>query len=244
MLEFRLQAVVGEEISCARRLKPELQPAAEARPRSAQPELTVLNMSSEQRARLPRYANTLASKAWHWLEHSMFVPPALVDERGLRLGLPRVRLWRDASGFCDIEPYSLTVFHPLDKDAALLLRKAEWKRSHDLQYLRAAVDEMTTEERDPTIEVRDVSLDTKECEAMLEKGMALKIPVVWPWADERWSVTEDAGMVGFEVFDLAQPQARVRLSWFVDVPSEWQPVTDWFGELLQWLERCLDGDSC
>ena len=195
-------------------------------------------MSSDRYGWLPRSAKNLSAKAWHRLEYSMSVEPLLVDERQLPFGLPRIRVWGDAWGFCNINPRSLTVFYPFDEAAAPILRMAEWKRSHDFQVLNASINEENGEEPEPTIEVHDVSIDREGLEKILEKGMPLRIPIVWQWEGD-WSATEDTGLAGFEVFDPTQPQARLRLAWFDDFPPEWQPVVDWFYELLHWLDGCL-----
>lgn len=115
------------------------------------------------------------------------------------------------------------------------------KRSKDLQRIPATM-EIGGKDVDPTIAVQDVPLDRTKLEEILETATALRIPPYWPWQGDRRSVTSDAGTVGFEVFDLPEPQARLRLTWSADVPPGWQPVVDWFGELLQWLEGCLEED--
>ena len=48
-------------------------------------------------------------------------------------------------------------------------------------------------------------------------------------------------MVGFEYFDLAEPQASLRCAWSVDLPPEWQAVTDWFGRMYEWLDGHFAG---
>lgn len=91
-------------------------------------------------------------------------------------------------------------------------------------------------EPSPTIRVDVKSIDGCRFEALLDEAAALRIPVTWPWPKDRWRVTTDVGVVGFEFFDYAEPQARVRCSWAIDLPPGWQPVSEWFFRINDWLE--------
>lgn len=195
-------------------------------------------MPSDHGAELPIYVTTLAIKAWHWLNNPMLVEPALVDQRGLRLGLQRIRLWSDTSGFCDIEPQTLTVFYPFDETCAPILRKAEWQRSKDLQRVPATI-EIGGKDIDPTIIIQDVRLDKTRLEEILQAAMSLRMSLCWPWQEDRRSITSDVGTVGFEVFDLSEPQARLRLAWSSDVPPGWAPIVEWHNKLVDWFEECF-----
>jgi hypothetical protein len=199
-------------------------------------------MTIDRHARIRKYVGILSSKAWDNLRNSQYLRPPLIDSRGMRFGRPKLLLWRDAAGFHDYEPHTLTVFQPFD-DISPLARKAVWKQSDDLRPLQEFAEGKKQEslpEPLPTIEVYDKTIDGSRFDALLDEAVGLRIPVVWPWPKDRDSLTTDVGMVGFEFYDLAEPPARVRCAWSVDLPPEWQPVADWFGRMFQWLETQLD----
>ncbi|MEW4489808.1 hypothetical protein AB1L42_17125 [Thalassoglobus sp. JC818] len=130
--------------------------------------------------------------------------------------------WRTADGFHDYEPETLTVFHPF-KDQSLLLRKAIWNRSSDMKR----VFEFSEDQHScaafipiPTITVQDATIEMDEFESILARANEIRLPFIWPWSNDRDSLTEDVGKVGMEVFDIAQPQASLRLEWAVDPPPE------------------------
>ena len=201
-------------------------------------------MADVPHARIREYIGTLSSKAWDNLRNSQYLQPPLIDSRGMRFGRPKLQLWGDAAGFHDYEPHTLTVFQPFD-DVSPLVRKAVWKESDDLRLLRALVEGKTPEnlpEPMPTFEVCDKIIDGSRFEVLLNDAVGLRIPVVWAWPTDRDSLTTDVGMVGFEFFDLPEPQARIRCAWSVDLPPEWEPVTEWFGRMIEWLETQIEGD--
>lgn len=184
-------------------------------------------MTSDVHAVMRDYIRTLSSRAWESLRHSQNLQPPFIDERGLRLGRPRLQLWRDASGFHDGEPHTLTVFQPFNPIAAPLLRKGVWKRSEDQRPLYEFYEQRTRAELPepwPTFDVQDKAIDRSAFEALLDEALRLRIPVAWPWQADRDELTSDVGMEGFEYFDLAEPQASVRCAWSVALPPEWQPA--------------------
>lgn len=188
------------------------------------------------------YVRALSNNAWDGLRNSAYLNPQLIDERGLRFGRRKLLLWRTADGFYDYEPETITVFQPF-KDEAPLVRKAVWNRSEDQKLLRKFAEGQATAKfpaPTPTIEVRDARLDPDEFDALLKRATELRIPIVWTWAKERDSVTEDVGMVGFEFYDIAEPQASLRCAWSADLPLEWEPVAAWFGRAFMWLENHFD----
>jgi hypothetical protein len=151
-------------------------------------------------------------------------------------------LWRTAEGFHDYEPETLTVFQPFD-DKEPLVRKAVWNRTEDQKPLHRFADGKALHDLPdplPTIEVRDARIDTSAFETLLSQASKLRIPIVWPWPKDRDSVTTDVGMIGFEFFDIAEPQASLRCGWSMDLPPEWEPVMDWFDRMYNWPEAQFD----
>jgi hypothetical protein len=147
-------------------------------------------------------------------------------------------LWRTAEGFHDYEPETLTVFHPFEEEPPLV-RRAIWNRSEDQKPIHKLVDGKATDDLpdpSPTIVVRDARIDSAEFDGALDQAKDLRIPIVWPWPKDRDSVTTDVGMIGFEFFDIAEPQASLRCGWSMDLPPEWEPVADWFGRMYNLLE--------
>ena len=82
----------------------------------------------------------------------------------------------------------------------------------------------------------DIEIDSTEFEARLAECFELRIPIVWPWPKDKESLTTDVGLLGFEYFDIAEPQASIRLAWSMDLPPDWEPVTKWFGKMYEFLE--------
>lgn len=85
-------------------------------------------------------------------------------------------------------------------------------------------------------------MESSEFEALLNQASDLRIPIAWSWPSDRYSVTTDVGMVGFEFVDIAEPQASLRCGWSMDLPPEWKPVTEWFGRMYEWLNGHFDED--
>lgn len=193
-------------------------------------------------AGIREYNRTLSSRAWDTLRNSEYAAPKLIDDRGLRFGRKRLMLWRTAEGFHDYEPETLTVFHPF-KEEPPLVRRAIWNRSEDQKPIHKFIDGKAADDLPnprPTIVVRDTRIDSAEFEVNVGQAANLRIPIVWPWSKDRDSVTTDVGMIGFEFFDIAEPQASLRCGWSMDVPPEWEPVMDWFGRMYDWLETHFD----
>ncbi len=198
-------------------------------------------MNEARQALMREYNKALSSRAWQDLRNSQYIEPSLIDEHGLRIGRPQLSLWTSPSGFCDDEPHTLTVFQPFKK-APPLLRKAEWKLSIDLQPLHKLESGELNSLPDPkpTINVVDTTIDGADFEGLLAQAFDLQLPIAWPWPKDRASVTTDVGTVGFEFYDIAEPQASIRCAWSIDLPPNWQPVTDWFGRMYNWLEEQLN----
>ena len=195
-------------------------------------------MTDEILARLQEYNRAISIDAKDRLRHSQNLQPLLIDSRGLRLGQPKLRLWRDGADFNDYDPQTLTVFEPFD-DQAPLLRKAVWKFSVDTEATRECYEGRLLETLPkpiPTFEVQDRRIDRSRFEALLEEACEWRLPVVWPWHMEQDAVTSGSRTVGFQFYSKPQPQASVQCSWSVDLPPEWEPVVDWFGRMLDWLD--------
>ncbi|TWT57124.1 hypothetical protein KOR42_04820 [Thalassoglobus neptunius] len=188
---------------------------------------------------LRNHIRTLSSLAWDSLNNSEFLKPGLIDERGLRFGRPR--LWRTADGFHDYEPETLTIFQPF-KDESPLIRKAIWNRSADMKRVFEISEDQhshTAFNPVPTITIQDASIEKDGFEAILVQANEIRLPLMWPWSNHRDNLTEDVGKVGMEVFDIAQPQASLRLEWSAEPPPEWKPALEWFDQMSNWLESQL-----
>src|SRR5262245_44792111 len=112
-------------------------------------------MSCDDEAQLRKRVAHLWGEASHFLEGSMYIAPRLMDEHGGRRGIPRIRLWRNAGGFCEFGPCSITVFQSFafEKRATPFMRKVEWQKSHDLQLLRHSIND-SSQEIEPTFVVQ------------------------------------------------------------------------------------------
>lgn len=197
-------------------------------------------MSEDLHPVMREFNKALSSRAWDELRNSQYVEPCLTDENGLRLGRRRLMLWISPSGFSEDKPHTLTVFQPFEETRALL-RKAVWDTSVYSQILSEFENgkrAMLPEPR-PTIRVSDTTINPEEFEARLAEGFELRIPILWPWPKDRDCLTTDVGLIGFEFFDIAEPQASLRCGWSMDLPPEWEPVTEWFGRMYQWLDSQL-----
>lgn len=147
--------------------------------------------------------------------------------------------WRTAEGFHDDEPETLTVFQPFESEAPIV-RKATWKRSVDQRSHHRLLDGRASDDLNsqcPTIVVRDERIDSTGFEDILDQATSLRISIVWPWPKDKESLTTDVGMVGFEFFDLAEPQASLRCAWSVDLPPEWEPIRQWYRRMYDFLQE-------
>lgn len=197
-------------------------------------------MASDPLATVREAISLMYQKAWGGLMRSEHLDPPLQDKQGLRHGRPQLLLWRDAEGFHDYEPHSLTVFQPFEKTPPMV-REATWQRSADMDSVADRQKRSARELRPltPTWTVRDAVIDRTAYEAILQPAFSLSVPIAWPWPSDRDSLTTDAGAIGFEFFDLAEPQASIRCKWSVDLPPGWEPIMTWFDQMFVWLTRQL-----
>lgn len=182
---------------------------------------------------------TLSIRAWDALRNSEYAEPRLIDAQGRRFGRRRLMFWRTAEGFHDDEPETLTVFQPFESEAPIV-RKATWKRSVDQRSHHRLLDGRASDDLNsqcPTIVVRDERIDSTGFEDILDQATSLRISIVWPWPKDKESLTTDVGMVGFEFFDLAEPQASLRCAWSVDLPPEWEPIRQWYRRMYDFLQE-------
>src|SRR5216683_2367732 len=101
--------------------------------------------------------------AWSLLEHSDNIEPKLVGPKGLRYGLPWMRIWHDPRGVgCLEEPSTLTVFHDFSEKQPIV-RKAIWQSSSDLKRLWDPPDDRDIPDIiQPTITVTDGAVPAKK----------------------------------------------------------------------------------
>jgi hypothetical protein len=165
-------------------------------------------------------------RAQHQLEFSSNI--------GLRMGSPRLRLW---SHHFD-GPFSFTAF-PQWEGTRAVIRKAFWHWRDDCGRLDSLIDPkinlLSPILMDPMVVVQDADIDGADLQRQIDSASTLRVPVTWPWASDRDSVTSGALGVGFEVYDKARPQARLRMEWADEYPPEWQPVVQWYQECLDWM---------
>jgi hypothetical protein len=140
---------------------------------------------------------------------------------------------------CVTEPATLTVFKPiLDETSDPIVREAIWQRRADLDRLHREVrDTKSVVTFVPTIAVRDAPVSNERFSLLLEAGSSLNLPVVW--TSRKVSITLDVGSVGFEFFGDSRPAAVFKLEWSIDVPTGWEPVVAWHGEIRKFLQGCL-----
>lgn len=182
---------------------------------------------------------SMGTRAWSLLENSESIRPALGSPDGFRYGLPWMRMWDDAMGFgCEIEPFTLTVFHPFLPGDQPIVRKATWERTPDLRRLHELVERQgQVVSIEPTITVKDAIVPVAELNTILRSGLSLRVPVVR--LSEAMSVTSDVGSVGFDFYTLDQPQAKVSLEWSFDPPGEWKAAIEFVARIQALLEDTL-----
>ena len=186
------------------------------------------------------------ARAWWRLNRSSELPPSVSGGAPFH-GLPRLRLWNNATGFgCDTEPTTLTVYEVFPDVATLqrepVVREAVWRRGDDL-------DQLSREMRHrseplfprPTVVVRDAPVPAERLDELLAEATVIRMPAAWFWNDE--SVTASAGRVGFEFYSRDQPSAALKLEWSYATPPEWQPFLTWSRRLRRFLEGCLPGTA-
>jgi hypothetical protein len=177
------------------------------------------------------------SYAWHLLNHSWQLSPELPLEYIPHN--PRLRLWDDAGGWTDNDPYTLTVFHGLDGPARC--RHAIWhcNRSWNQRFIQFFDDGGRVQFYEPNITFTDTDVPLDQLNQHLQTIAAYKVPAI-PLQDPRHhSVTTDVGSVGFEYFSQNQPPAGVKYGWSDYTPSEWEPLISAFERLRELLLKCF-----
>ena len=184
------------------------------------------------------------ARAWWYLDHCSGLPPSVSHGKPFH-GLPRLRLWDDAMGFCcETEPTTLTVYELFADDYRRepVVREAIWQRSGDLDRVR---EEVGRSGRlvvcKPTILVRDAAVPADHLAALLAEAAVFRVPLTW--SSDTESVTSDVGGQEVEIFSQDQPPAVVSLEWSHDTPPVWEPVLKWGGRLREFLEDCLCGNA-
>ena len=110
--------------------------------------------------------------------------------------------------------------------ARTLVRQVTWDYAADSKRL---LDPLTGLEQgfhtNPTIEVRDRSLDT----ASFESRFTVLTTIAFPAFAAR-----GIGIDG-ETFGIAYPRPGASVEWWCDGPESWQPLTRWAAEVISWL---------
>jgi hypothetical protein len=78
---------------------------------------------------------------------------------------------------CEIEPFTLTVFHPFTPDEPPIVRKAVWQRMPDLRRLHEQVEaHQKVMGFEPSFIIKDATLPADELDALLRSGLHLSLP--------------------------------------------------------------------
>lgn len=171
-------------------------------------------------------ATLTVSYAWWLLNHSGQLPPEIPST--YRPHKPLLRIWDNACGWTDKEPYTLTVFQ--GSDGATRSRRAIWhcKSAEDTKVRLIKFFENNGEVRfeEPKISVRDVEIPVDQLNVHLQAISSHQIPAISLQSPGDGTVTTDVGSIGFEFFSQAQPPAGIKYEWSDTYPGEWQPLIE------------------
>ncbi|MCA9095552.1 MAG: hypothetical protein KDA68_18865 [Planctomycetaceae bacterium] len=175
------------------------------------------------------------SYAWWLLNHSWQILPEIPGTYAPHN--PRLRIWNNAGGWTDEEPYTLTVFQGLD--GATQCRRAIWhcKSTEATKVRLIKFFEKNGEVRfeEPRISVSDVEVSVDRFNSHLQAIAAHKIPAISLQGPEKRSVTTDVSSIGFELFSHCQPPAGIKFEWSDTYPIEWQPLIEEVAKLRDFL---------
>jgi hypothetical protein len=169
------------------------------------------------------------ARAWSKLRHSYDLEP--------RRGYPWLQLWSTATGFdtrdVPSEPELFSVLRPSSCEP--VVRRALWRRTHDLQRLRLTVERNGRPATfEPAVDIEEASLETNVFEGAIAELRQMSIPLAW-FVDDP-SVTCDASAVGFAYADPDHdPPAVLRLEWSHGMPRAWEPLRDWWHKVDELL---------
>lgn len=180
-----------------------------------------------------------SSYAWHLLNHSWQLPPEI--PRGYLPHSPRLRIWDDALGWTENEPYTLTVFRGVDE--ATRCRRAIWhsKRPGEMQdrFVRFFEHDGKVQFHEPNITVADAEVPYDAFRRHLQLIAGLTVPAICLQGKSEGTLTTDVGSVGFEYYSQNQPPAGIKYEWSYHHPPEWDPLVEAVMQLRDFLVQCF-----
>lgn len=179
------------------------------------------------------------SYAWHLLNTSWQLTPEIPID--FIPHNPRLRLWDNASGWTDNEPYTLTVFGGLKQQTCC--RHAVWhakqKGESKDRFVQFFEENGQIQFFEPRITVRDADVPYVQLQHQLRAIAAIKVPAISALEGRTWSATSDVGSVGFDYFTHDQPPAGIKYEWSNRISHEWQPVIAAIEKLREFLFGCF-----
>jgi hypothetical protein len=181
-----------------------------------------------------------SSYAWHLLNHSWQLPPEI--PRDYIPHSPRLRIWDDAAGWTENEPYTLTVFRGFDESTRC--RRAVWHNKTPGEtkdrFVQFFKDGGPVQFYEPNITIADANVPFDAFNQHLQRIASLTVPAISLQGMGEGSVTTDVGSVGFEYYSQNQPPAGIRYEWSDYHPPEWELLIEAVKQLHEFLIRCFE----
>ena len=179
------------------------------------------------------------SYAWYLLNHSWKLSPEV--PRNYIPHSPRLRLWDDAIGCTENNPYTLAVFRGFDEPTRC--RHAIWHCKQNGEYKKWFIEFFENggqvQFHEPNITVRDADVPLDELNQHLRAIAAHKVTAISFQPQSETSTSTYSGSLGFDYFSQDQPPAGITYKWSHRAPRDWKPVIAEIEKLRKFLFSCF-----